>query len=256
MSSDVRLGCFSVDLEQDRAPDTTSWRGVTEGLPDLLALLAELEIRATFFVTGESARRFPGALGEIVAAGHEIGSHGDQHVRFDRLSEDQARRELGQSIEALSRHASRVVSFRAPYMRLPERFLPLLTAAGLRVDSSEGRYKSLSAKPRFSETEAGPLARMPASVTPGMLQWPAPVRDAVLHRAGPPLVLYVHPWEIVDFADGEVRRPARFPGRLPSRRALPRLRAALAGLRGRGTAFMPLAEIARRWFAPASPASG
>jgi peptidoglycan/xylan/chitin deacetylase (PgdA/CDA1 family) len=243
-----RWACLSVDLEQDRAPDTTSWRGVTEGLPALLALMAELEIRATFFVTGACARRFPDALREIVAAGHELGSHGDQHLRFDRLSLDQARRDIGESVEALSRHSPVIASFRAPYLRLPRRFVPLLTEAGLRVDSSEGRFKSLSARPRLE----GALARIPASLTPAMLQWPALLRDGLLSRAAAPVVLYVHPWEFVDFGAGDVRRSPRFTAGAPSRRALPRLREALARLLTRDTSFMPLRDVAERWFAPAA----
>jgi polysaccharide deacetylase family protein (PEP-CTERM system associated) len=46
----------------------------------LLALLAELHARATFFVLGMAARAHPQLLERIVAAGHEIGCHGDAHL--------------------------------------------------------------------------------------------------------------------------------------------------------------------------------
>jgi peptidoglycan/xylan/chitin deacetylase (PgdA/CDA1 family) len=45
-----------------------------EGLPAILESLAGYKIRATFFVNGEAIRRYPDAMREIAAAGHEVGS--------------------------------------------------------------------------------------------------------------------------------------------------------------------------------------
>ncbi len=41
----------------------------------LLQLLATLNVRATFFVLGWVAERFPNLLREIAAGGHELGCH-------------------------------------------------------------------------------------------------------------------------------------------------------------------------------------
>ncbi|TFG61486.1 MAG: polysaccharide deacetylase family protein [Spirochaetales bacterium] len=45
-----------------------------EGLTEILSILSEYRIRATFFVNGEFIRRHPGAVKEIALSGHEIGS--------------------------------------------------------------------------------------------------------------------------------------------------------------------------------------
>lgn len=45
-----------------------------EGLTEVLNILAEYRIRATFFVNGEFIRRHPGAVKELALSGHEIGS--------------------------------------------------------------------------------------------------------------------------------------------------------------------------------------
>jgi peptidoglycan/xylan/chitin deacetylase (PgdA/CDA1 family) len=45
-----------------------------EGLPEILATLADYKIRATFFVNGEAVRRDPDAVREIAESGHEVGS--------------------------------------------------------------------------------------------------------------------------------------------------------------------------------------
>ncbi|MBN1837169.1 MAG: polysaccharide deacetylase family protein [Spirochaetales bacterium] len=45
-----------------------------EGLAEILSVLGEYNIRATFFVNGEVIRRHPDAVREIAEAGHEVGS--------------------------------------------------------------------------------------------------------------------------------------------------------------------------------------
>jgi peptidoglycan/xylan/chitin deacetylase (PgdA/CDA1 family) len=45
-----------------------------DGLFEVLSTLSEYGVRATFFVNGEFIRRFPSAVREIAASGHEVGS--------------------------------------------------------------------------------------------------------------------------------------------------------------------------------------
>lgn len=51
-----------------------------ESTPDILALLEELEIKATFFLIGQNVEKHPELFDEIVRKGHEIGDHGYRHV--------------------------------------------------------------------------------------------------------------------------------------------------------------------------------
>jgi peptidoglycan/xylan/chitin deacetylase (PgdA/CDA1 family) len=50
-----------------------------EGTPAILTILAENDVRATFFLVGEQVERRPELAAEIQAAGHAIGLHGDRH---------------------------------------------------------------------------------------------------------------------------------------------------------------------------------
>lgn len=52
-------------------PDSTS---------QLLALLKDLNIKATFFCSGMQAEKHPVLMDEIIADGHQIGSHGYRHL--------------------------------------------------------------------------------------------------------------------------------------------------------------------------------
>jgi peptidoglycan/xylan/chitin deacetylase (PgdA/CDA1 family) len=54
--------------------------------PRLLGALGENSARATFFILGERARRYPDLVRSIRAAGHEIGSHADAHRRLTDIS--------------------------------------------------------------------------------------------------------------------------------------------------------------------------
>lgn len=76
-----------VALTFDDGPDP-------RGTPAVLDALAGLGWRATFFVLGEQARRHPGVLRRVVAAGHEIALHGHRHANHLRRSPAWVRRDL------------------------------------------------------------------------------------------------------------------------------------------------------------------
>lgn len=56
--------------------------GPSESTPEILKVLAEYTVPATFFVCGASVRRLPNVVRETVTAGHEIGNHSDSHEPF------------------------------------------------------------------------------------------------------------------------------------------------------------------------------
>ncbi|WP_417451681.1 XrtA system polysaccharide deacetylase [Kordiimonas sp.] len=91
---------FSVDVEewyQVGAFETTLRRDEWAGLESrverqchkILAILAEANIRATFFCLGWVAERHPLLITEICKQGHEIASHGMDHQRIFRFSRDE-----------------------------------------------------------------------------------------------------------------------------------------------------------------------
>jgi peptidoglycan/xylan/chitin deacetylase (PgdA/CDA1 family) len=78
-----------VALTFDDGPDP-------ESTPAILAELDRLAWHATFFVLGTMARRSPGLVAEVAAAGHELAVHGDEHRnmlrRFPGAAADDIRR--------------------------------------------------------------------------------------------------------------------------------------------------------------------
>ncbi|MFH1676266.1 MAG: polysaccharide deacetylase family protein [bacterium] len=62
--------------------------------PDLLRLLDELDIKATFFVTGSNAEVRPEILKSIVESGHEIGNHTYSHPNVTKIDSEELENEL------------------------------------------------------------------------------------------------------------------------------------------------------------------
>ncbi len=57
-----------------------------EVIEDMLRILREKDVKITFFVTGRWVKNFPEIFKLIVNEGHEIGSHGYQHLDYSSLS--------------------------------------------------------------------------------------------------------------------------------------------------------------------------
>lgn len=57
-----------------------------EVIPEMLEIFKEKDIKITFFVTGKWANNFPELFKTIIEEGHEIGSHGYQHLDYGKLT--------------------------------------------------------------------------------------------------------------------------------------------------------------------------
>ena len=96
---------FTVDVEPDCPPFLWTHRGVDEGCPRLLDLFAKHGVVATLFCTGAVARRSPDAVRRWLAEGHELGCHGDEHVRLSSVPLAEAYEDVARATETLSRFA-------------------------------------------------------------------------------------------------------------------------------------------------------
>jgi len=186
----------------------------------ILSILEPTSSRATFFVLGWVARRHPGLVKRIAAAGHEIGCHGDLHRRANSLTDEEFRADLRAARAALEDAAgAAVTAFRAPEWSLRSTASPHLTTLvqeGFRVDSSLLAVPPIGdignpLRPTVLTTPAGDLLEVPPLVgtffgQPAMLGggWTSRLSrearvvgavEAALSRGESP-VLYLHPWEV------------------------------------------------------------
>ncbi|MGA7835742.1 MAG: polysaccharide deacetylase family protein [Acidimicrobiales bacterium] len=101
--------------------------GPLVGVPRLLKLLERLGIKATFFVPGYTALRYPDTVRTIAADGHEIAHHGFLHEPLGEADEASEIKHLESGLAALEEVAGvRPVGYRAPMWELNYRSPGLL----------------------------------------------------------------------------------------------------------------------------------
>ena len=111
-----------------------------EGMPVLLDIYRRFGIKSTFYFTGYMAEHFPDVVRMITSDGHEVASHGYSHEvdqAFDVLPYDQQVQHLERSRKLLEDiSGQRVISFRAPALRVNGDTPRALIATGFLTDSS------------------------------------------------------------------------------------------------------------------------
>ncbi|WP_075619600.1 polysaccharide deacetylase family protein [Paenisporosarcina indica] len=112
----------------------------------ILDLFDELGVKATFFILGDVAKRFPRLVREIVTRGHEIGSHGMNHQLVSGQSIEEFKKDFKQSIAILEKIAKQKIKFyRAPSWSISEDRLEILSYLeknGIICDSSLQPFKT------------------------------------------------------------------------------------------------------------------
>ncbi len=104
-----------------------------EYLPQMLETLQEHNVKATFFIGGMWAEKFPDLLKQIAAAGHEIGSHGYSHPHPDQLSKAGNLREMQRAEKIIEEITGKKVKlFAPPYGERGNEVLAAAEEAGYR----------------------------------------------------------------------------------------------------------------------------
>ncbi len=84
--------------------------------PRILDALAERDVRATFFVLGRHADRWPSLVKRMSDEGHQLGNHGYFHRKLHRRSPAYVRDDLTRGADAIERATGmRPRHFRAPH---------------------------------------------------------------------------------------------------------------------------------------------
>lgn len=130
------LNAMSVDVEdwfQVQAFAGTLARDTWEGLDRrveantdrVLALFEDASVRATFFTLGWVAERHPGLVRRIVAAGHELASHGFGHELVHAIGAEKFRADVTRAKAVLEDVSGAAVrGYRAPTFSIAPRLAP------------------------------------------------------------------------------------------------------------------------------------
>ena len=86
--------------------------------PPLLQLLSKHHARASFYLVGFRAERFPAMADEIVQAGHDLGCHTQWHRNAWKLTPWRGVREVAEGYRTMSRWFGARAPFRPPFGKL------------------------------------------------------------------------------------------------------------------------------------------
>jgi polysaccharide deacetylase family protein (PEP-CTERM system associated) len=231
--SSVVVNALSFDIEDwfhlvgiASLADARAWDAmpslVVERTDQILGILDDRRVRATFFILGWVADRHPDLVRRIGDRGHEIASHGYWHQPVYAQSPEAFREDVTRSLEAIgAAWDGPVAGYRAPTFSITpeaEWAFDVLADLGFRYDASRfpGRRAHGGAvcpddPHRVRGPGGGELAELPMSVErlPGasvcysgggyLRLLPLPLirmgfRRA--HRRGRPVVVYLHPRDL------------------------------------------------------------
>ena len=206
----------------DRASWPTRECRVEANMERILALYERHGVRATFFTLGWIAERYPAMVRRIVAAGHELASHGYGHLR----ASDQSRAEFDNDIRSSKAllediGGQSVVGYRAPSFSIGHANLWALDAlheAGYRYSSSiypiAHDHYGMPDAPRFAFYPNGPDGLLEVPITTvqmagrnlpaggggyfrllpyALSRW---MMEKVNREDREPALFYFHPWEV------------------------------------------------------------
>ena len=91
---DNALPIFNVDTDKKQVALSFDAAWGNEDTDKILEILANHKVNATFFVTGGWVATYPEDVKKIIASGHDLGNHSDNHRHMKELSNDQCRQEI------------------------------------------------------------------------------------------------------------------------------------------------------------------
>jgi polysaccharide deacetylase family protein (PEP-CTERM system associated) len=229
----VLLNGLSVDIEDwfqvgafERTIRREDWDGLSQRVERnsdaVIGLFDRMGVKGTFFILGWVAERYPALIRRIADAGHEVASHGWDHLRVFTMTPDMFRQDVRRTRDALENAGGSVVKgYRAPSFSIDGR-----TPWAHEILAEEGYAYSSSVAPIAHDHYGWPEApRFVFRPVPGSPLVELPVTTARLMgrrvaaggggffrllpyafsrwairqvngQDGRPAIFYFHPWEI------------------------------------------------------------
>ena len=134
-SADTRkLPIYSVQRDDKCVSLTFDAAWGNEDTQTLIDILGKYGVKATFFVVGAWAEKYPESVQALHEAGHEVMTHSDDHAHFAQLSREQIISNLNRGcdkIEAVT--GVRPTLFRCPYGEYNDTVVQTAEEMGIRT---------------------------------------------------------------------------------------------------------------------------
>ena len=148
-SSTRQLPIYCVQRDQKMLSISFDAAWGNEDTQQLIDILGQYDVKATFFVVGEWVDKYPESVKALHDAGHEVMNHSDTHAHLSRLSADEIIADVtacSDKIEAVT--GVRPTLIRPPYGEYDDHVITAIRSMGMEpiqwdVDSLD--WKELSA---------------------------------------------------------------------------------------------------------------
>lgn len=188
----------------------------------IVEILSETDTKATFFILGWIANKFPKLVKKIHQSGHEVASHGFMHQLIHRQSKDKFRKDIRRAKQIIEDIIEEpVTGYRAPSFSITKESLwaiDVLVEEGYKYDSS--------ISPIYHDKGGLPKAkRYPYKISKnGSCMWEIPISTLKIfghnipfsgggyfrllpyglikrgikniNKENKPVIVYLHPWEL------------------------------------------------------------
>ncbi len=193
---------------------------VRESTQNILKLLNNHNVKATFFVLGWIAERVPDLIKNIHAQGHEIATHGYSHSLITEMTPEKFKEDLSKAIKITEEIVeTKIIGFRAPSFTIVNKTLwalDILNDCGIKYDSS---VFPITFHPDYGMDD---VELTPFQITKAIIEFPLTVAEVFgkkipcsgggYFRLYPysitkyllkqclkqerPIIFYCHPWEV------------------------------------------------------------
>lgn len=88
------LPIYCVETKEPKIALTFDAAWGNEDTKEILDVLKKHDVKVTFFMTGGWVENYPGDVKAILAAGHDLGNHSENHKNMSQLSDEEKEEEL------------------------------------------------------------------------------------------------------------------------------------------------------------------
>lgn len=107
---------YSVNTSEKKCAITFDCAWGADDIPNILNILEKNDVKASFFIVGTWAEKYPDMVKLIADKGHDVANHGYSHLHMSNLPMDKISQEIKRCTDVLEKiSGQKVTLFRPPY---------------------------------------------------------------------------------------------------------------------------------------------